>query len=84
MESFLKYVNERLTKSYNSQYLAYADELAFIIEIENHDKLQIFNEILYEYGLKINRNKSDIMQYKIREVLDVINVDIPFVKNYNY
>ena len=84
MESFLKSNYERLTKSYNFQYLACADELAFIIEMENLDKLKIFNETSVGYGLKINRNKSGIMQYKSKEVLDVINVDIPFVKSYNY
>ena len=65
--------------------MAYADDLAFIIEMENlGDTLKIFNETSIEYDLKINRNKSGIMQCKSKKVLDVINVDIPFAESYNY
>ena len=65
--------------------MAYANDLEFIIEKENlADTLKLSNETSIEYSLKINRHKSGIMKCKSKEVLDVINIDIPFVESYNY
>ncbi|WP_335922283.1 retron St85 family RNA-directed DNA polymerase [Shewanella algae] len=64
----------RLSKSYSLKYSRYADDLAFSGEYIPHKYIKIVNNIVEDYGLKINNNKTALIIGGKQKIITGISV----------
>ncbi|MGI2209495.1 retron St85 family RNA-directed DNA polymerase [Shewanella baltica] len=64
----------RLSKSYSLQYTRYADDIAFSGDYIPHKYIQIVNDIVEDYGLRINKNKTNLIIGEKQKIIAGISV----------